>query len=61
MEIKSLDFGSCALLSTCGKLASPLDLKNPIWHPKWPPKLLTKWVKLQKLINNIPNVRKIGN
>ena len=56
-EIKSLDFGSYALLSTFGLLASSLDFKNPIWRPKWP----TNWVKLQKLINNIQNVRQIGN
>ena len=38
LEIKSLDFGSCVLLSTFGQLASSLVFKNPIWRPKWPPK-----------------------
>ena len=31
LEIKSLDFGLCVLLSTFGQLASSLVFKNPKW------------------------------
>ena len=52
LEIKSLDFGSWALLSTFVQLTSSLVFKSPMWSPIWRPKWPPKWSQLQKISYN---------